>query len=89
MYDSSIDGVVIRNMILKNAGKECLRFRYYVTNSVVTENDILNCGVTDFQIQEDGENGEGVCECPSGPFRSDFAHESEDVEFGGTPLPMQ
>ena len=59
---SSINGVVIQNMILRRAAKECIRFRYFVTNSVVRLCDIRYCGVEDFQLGSKGENGEGVCE---------------------------
>lgn len=61
-YDSSITNVVIRDMILRNAGKECVRLQHFVTESVISDNEIRNCGVTDFQVEDDGENGEGVCE---------------------------
>lgn len=59
---SSVNGVVIQNMILRRAAKECIRFRYFVTNSVVRLCDIRYCGVEDFQLGSKGENGEGVCE---------------------------
>ena len=60
--ESSVNGVVIQNMILRRAAKECIRFRYFVTNSVVRLCDIRYCGVEDFQLGSKGENGEGVCE---------------------------
>lgn len=61
-YDSSINNVVIRDMVLRNAGKECVRLQHFVTDSVIMDNEIRNCGITDFQVEDDGENGEGVCE---------------------------
>ena len=60
--DSSVTGVVIQNMVIRKAAKECIRFRYFVTNSVVRQCDISDCGVDDFQLGSNGENGEGVCE---------------------------
>ncbi|CAM9252320.1 unnamed protein product, partial [Laminaria digitata] len=57
---SAVNGVVIQNMVLRRAGKECIRFRYFVTNSVVRLCDIRYCGVEDFQLGSNGENGEGV-----------------------------
>lgn len=60
-FQSSLDGTVIRNMELKNSGKECVRLRYFVTNTVITGNDIRNCGVTDFVVEQSGSNGEGIC----------------------------
>lgn len=60
--DSSITGVNVQGMVLKNAGKECLRIRYFATNCVVQVNEIGPCGIEDFQQDSDGSNGEGVCE---------------------------
>lgn len=60
--DSSITGVNVQGMVLKNAGKECLRIRYFATNCVVQVNEIGPCGIQDFQQDSDGSNGEGVCE---------------------------
>ncbi|CAN0035905.1 unnamed protein product, partial [Ectocarpus sp. 12 AP-2014] len=58
--DSSITGVHVQGMVLKNAGKECLRIRYFATNCVVQVNEIGPCGIEDFQQDSDGSNGEGV-----------------------------
>ncbi|CAM9975873.1 unnamed protein product, partial [Ectocarpus fasciculatus] len=58
--DSAITGVHVQGMVLKNAGKECLRMRYFATNCVVQVNEIGPCGIEDFQQGSDGSNGEGV-----------------------------
>ncbi|CAN0179533.1 unnamed protein product [Ascophyllum nodosum] len=58
--DVSIEGIVIQNMLLRNAGKECLRLKYWVVNSVIQSNDIRFCGVEDFQLGSGGSNGEGI-----------------------------
>lgn len=60
--ESSVTGVVIQNMIIRNAGQECVRLRYYVTASIVQDNIIENCGIEDFQLGSSGSNGEGICE---------------------------
>lgn len=53
-------GVKIRNMELKNAGGECVRLRYFVTNAEIYNNKITNCGFYDFHFNENGKNGEGI-----------------------------
>ncbi|HEY3508932.1 MAG TPA: right-handed parallel beta-helix repeat-containing protein [Kribbella sp.] len=63
MSTSPGDGVgtlTIRNMRLKNAGSECLRLRYLVTNADVHDNTIGPCGVWDFKFNDGGKNGEGI-----------------------------
>lgn len=64
--DTSLTGVVIQHMNIRRAGKECVRLRYFVTNSVIQFNDIKECGVEDFQLGSSGVNGEGVCELLGG-----------------------
>ncbi|HEY3560836.1 MAG TPA: right-handed parallel beta-helix repeat-containing protein [Kribbella sp.] len=63
MSTSPGDGVgtlTIRNMRLKNAGGECLRLRYLITNADVHDNTIGPCGVYDFKFADGGKNGEGI-----------------------------
>ncbi|CAN0290810.1 unnamed protein product, partial [Ectocarpus sp. 4 AP-2014] len=60
-YVSGIDGLVIRNMAIANAGGECIRLRDHVTYSEVYGNTITDCGIYDFREEDtDGKNGEGV-----------------------------
>lgn len=47
-FRSAIDGLVISNMKLINAGGECARMRYFVTNAAFFGNHVENCGVYDF-----------------------------------------
>jgi hypothetical protein len=63
MSTSPGDGVgtlTIRNMRLKNAGGECLRLRYLITNADVHDNTVGPCGVYDFKFNDGGKNGEGI-----------------------------
>lgn len=39
---------------------ECIRLKNFVINSEITENEIYNCGVYDFQGDGEGVNGEGI-----------------------------
>ena len=47
-FRSAIDGLVVSNMVLKNAGGECSRLRYFITNAEYYGNRVENCGVHDF-----------------------------------------
>lgn len=63
MSTSPGDGVgtlTMRNLRLKNAGGECVRLRYLVTNADVHDNTIGPCGVYDFKFDDGGKNGEGI-----------------------------
>jgi len=57
-----LDGLIVSNMKLINAGGECARFRYFVTNLEVAGNHIENCGVVDFEFNDmkSGVNGESL-----------------------------
>ncbi|CAM9851226.1 unnamed protein product [Ectocarpus fasciculatus] len=60
-YVSAIDGLVIRNIAIANAGGECIRLRDHVTYAEVYGNNITDCGIYDFREEgTDGKNGEGV-----------------------------
>lgn len=50
----------INNMLLKNAGGECIRIKYLAENNVVENSTITNCGVYDFKFGGTGKNGEGI-----------------------------
>ena len=49
-FRSAIDGLIISNMVLKNAGGECSRMRYFVTNAEYFGNHVERCGVHDFEF---------------------------------------
>ncbi|MER7455928.1 DUF1565 domain-containing protein [Micromonospora sp. NPDC126480] len=55
-----VDGLRIRGMRLTNAGGECLRLRYLITDAGVSHNDIGPCGVDDFVFAGGGKNGEAI-----------------------------
>ncbi|CAM9362597.1 unnamed protein product, partial [Hapterophycus canaliculatus] len=60
-YMSALDGLIIRNMRLVNAGSECIRLRDFVTFADVRNNYITDCGEPRVDQHEDGgKNGEGV-----------------------------
>ena len=52
--------IKIVNLDLKNAGGECVRLRYLIQNSEIAYNSILACGISDFEFNDGGKNGEGV-----------------------------
>jgi hypothetical protein len=55
-----VDRLTIRGMTLTNAGGECVRLRYLLTNSEVSNSKIGPCGVHDFQFPGGGKNGEAI-----------------------------
>ncbi|CAM9550784.1 unnamed protein product [Choristocarpus tenellus] len=58
---STINGLVLSNLSIKNCQGECVRIRYFVTHSDIQDNDVLNCGVDDFIFNPgQGKNGEGI-----------------------------
>ncbi|CAM9351601.1 unnamed protein product [Discosporangium mesarthrocarpum] len=61
-FPSSINGLVISNMSIKNCQGECIRLKYFVTHSDIQDNDVQNCGVDDFVFNagSGGKNGEGL-----------------------------
>ena len=52
--------VKILNMEIKNAGGECIRFRYFSQYNEVAYNQITRCGVIDFEFDGNGKNGEAI-----------------------------
>jgi hypothetical protein len=57
-----VTGTKIVGMRLTNLGGECVRMKYFTTDSLVTGNTIGPCGVYDFAIPNTGtgQNGEGI-----------------------------
>jgi hypothetical protein len=53
-------GLEVRNMLLRNAGGECIRLRYFVQFANIHHNTLYNCGVYDFVFAGGGKNGEGI-----------------------------
>lgn len=63
-YNSSVDGVIVKNMKIYNCGGEGIRLRYFVTNCTLFHNRITSTGCYDFKFGGDQgkKNGEGICE---------------------------
>ncbi|CAM9319381.1 unnamed protein product [Sphacelaria rigidula] len=59
-YESSLDGMVVSNMHLKECGGECLRLRSFITNAEVVGNKIEGCGRHDFSFESTSVNGEAI-----------------------------
>lgn len=55
-----VTGLRILNMTIKNAGGECVRLRYFVTQSEIAYNTITSCGHFDYSFDDGGKNGEGI-----------------------------
>lgn len=53
-------GIRVLNMTFRNAGGECLRLRYFVTDSEIAYNTFYRCGVYDFVFNDGGKNGEAI-----------------------------
>ncbi|CAM9259817.1 unnamed protein product [Choristocarpus tenellus] len=59
-FSSTINGLVLSNLSIKNCQGECVRLRYFVTHADIQDNDVQNCGVDDFIFNPGkGKNGEG------------------------------
>ncbi|CAM9797922.1 unnamed protein product, partial [Ectocarpus sp. 13 AM-2016] len=58
--ESALIGTVIDGLKIQNCGMECIRMRNFVTNAVIQNNDIENCGIYDFRFQFDGKIGEAI-----------------------------
>ena len=57
---AGIKGVAIRRVNFRNAGGECLRFRYFVQSSEIAYSTFENCGVHDFKFKAGKKNGEAI-----------------------------
>lgn len=58
-YDG-VNNVLITNMLIQNAGGECVRFRYYARYNEFSNNTVKNCGAYDYNFDDGGKNGEGL-----------------------------
>lgn len=59
-YESSLDGVVVSNMHIKECGGECLRLRSFITNAKIVDNKIEGCGRHDYKFESTSKNGEAI-----------------------------
>lgn len=57
---SGVNGVKIRNMTIRNARDECVRFRYFAQQNEIAHNTISACGIEDFVFGGSGKNGEAI-----------------------------
>ncbi|HZG66287.1 MAG TPA: DUF1565 domain-containing protein, partial [Herpetosiphonaceae bacterium] len=57
---ADVTGLKVRNLTFRNAGGECLRFRYFAETNEVTASTFTNCGVYDFKFNRGGKNGEAI-----------------------------
>lgn len=59
-YESSLDGMIVRDMSISDCGGECLRLRSFVTNAEIVGNKIFGCGRHDFMFPSSSVNGEAI-----------------------------
>lgn len=57
---SSVTGLILRNLEIKNFGSECIHFRYFVTWTEMYGCTVRNCGIDAFQKNRGGKVGEAV-----------------------------
>lgn len=57
---SSVTGLILRNLDIRNFFSECIHFRYFVTWAEVTACTIQSCGIEAFKTGGDGKVGEGI-----------------------------
>ncbi|HEV7454929.1 MAG TPA: right-handed parallel beta-helix repeat-containing protein [Candidatus Saccharimonadales bacterium] len=55
-----VEHLKIDNMLIENAGGECVRLRYFARHNEVSNSTIRNCGIYDFRLHDPGKNGEGI-----------------------------
>ncbi|CBN76927.1 FirrV-1-B30 precursor [Ectocarpus siliculosus] len=58
--ETALIGTVIDSMKIQNCGMECIRMRNFVTNTVIIDNDIEDCGIYDYRYTFDGKVGEAI-----------------------------
>lgn len=58
--DSSVTGLQLLDLEIKNFGSECIHFRYFVTWAEVTKCTIQHCGIEAFVENKGGKVGEAV-----------------------------
>lgn len=58
--NKGVTGLSLSRMMIKNAGGECIRLRYFATGNEISYNIIGPCGAFDFKFESDNKNGEGI-----------------------------
>lgn len=59
-FKNGVEGVKLNNLLIENAGGECVRFRYFAKHNEISNNTIKNCGIHDFRFSAGGKNGEAI-----------------------------
>ncbi len=55
-----VTGVRLLNLLLRNAGGECIRMKYFAHHNELAYSTVRRCGVRDFELHGGGKNGEGL-----------------------------
>lgn len=55
-----VEGLRLTNLLVQNAGGECIRLRYFAKHNEISHSTIRNCGIFDFRFADGGKNGEGI-----------------------------
>lgn len=55
-----VDSLKVDDMLVQNAGGECIRLRYFAVGNEISNSTIKNCGIYDFKFKAGGKNGEGI-----------------------------
>lgn len=76
-----VDGLVVDNMLLENAGGECLRLRYFARDNEIKNSTIRHCGVHDFRFDGGSKNGEGIYIGTAPEQRDDGKNPTNDVDI--------
>ena len=58
--DGGLTDVRLKSLELRNAGTECVRFKFDVSDSVIEKSLLENCGVWDFRLGRGQKNGEAI-----------------------------
>lgn len=75
-----VTGLRIENMLIQNAGGECVRLRYFAERNEIAHNVIRNCGVADFVFDKGGKNGEGIYIGTAPEQRDDGTNPTKDTD---------
>jgi hypothetical protein len=75
-----VEHVRITNMLIENAGGECVRLRYFARYNEISHSTIRNCGVYDFRFADGGKNGEGVYIGTAPEQRKDGRNPTKDID---------
>lgn len=56
-----VEGLKIHDMLVQNAGDECIRLRYFAQHNEISNTTVRNCGIYDFRFNATkNKNGEGI-----------------------------